>query len=181
MERVSLQFRRGTLSDSKFDKSTSTSTTASLNSTLDSRLSFHSFLEVLWISDGVLSLFCFSFALHTLLSALHNRGVSGFFGVIIIALADESMNTRADTNDIRTNGRMWRMSIDLSLLFLVSLSDTYPYVYMHVEAPGTTVSAAAHRLHSHRVLLFKRVYTLTTPNVDQLFAWMLGICNDWLL
>ena len=118
MERVSLQFRRGTLSDSKFDKSTSTSTTASLNSTLDSRLSFHSFLEVLWISDGVLSLFCFSFALHTLLSALHNRGVSGFFGVIIIALADESMNTRADTNDIRTNGRMWRMSIDLSLLFL---------------------------------------------------------------
>ena len=118
MERVSLQFRRGTLSDSKFDKSTSTSTTASLNSTLDSRLSFHSFLEVLWISDGVLSLFCFSFALHTLLSALHNRGVSGFFEVIIIALADESMNTRADTNDIRTNGRMWRMSIDLSLLFL---------------------------------------------------------------
>ena len=118
MERVSLQFRRGTLSDSKFDKSTSTSTTASLNSTLDSRLSFHSFLEVLWIGDGVLSLFCFSFALHTLLSALHNRGVSGFFGVIIIALADESMNTRADTNDIRTNGRMWRMSIDLSLLFL---------------------------------------------------------------
>jgi hypothetical protein len=104
-----------------------------------------------------------------------------FLGVVIIALADESMNTRADTNDIRTNGRIWRMSIDLSLLFLVSLSDTYPYVYMHVEAPGTTVSAAAHRLHSHRVLLFKRVYTLTTPNVDQLFAWMLGICNDWLL